>query len=84
MKGSRLPFTNTSPLQVLLERVMKKTLLLIPVLLLLVSCQSREEMFRETCARESSGGLTEKEARDKLGIKEHEGLWGFCRYYASR
>ena len=61
--------------------MMIKALILLPALLLLVSCQSREKMFRETCARLNSGGVTEQEARGKLGMKEDEGMWVFCMYY---
>ena len=60
---------------------MKKTLLLLPVLLLLVSCQSKEEMFRETCARHHSGNLPEDEVKDKVGINEDDSVWRFCQFY---
>ena len=48
-----------------LERVMKKTLLLLPLLLLLVSCTSK----KETCAKFAAFQLTTEEAADKLGVQ---------------
>ena len=53
---------------------MKKTLLLIPVLLLLTSCQGevmqpREEMLRETCARFNAGQFSNEGAASRLGLR---------------
>ena len=52
--------------------------LLVPVLILLASCQpqSKEEAFSEICKRFQSGALTEKEAIDKLGVNKDELFWG--------
>ena len=68
--------------------IMKKTFLLLPVLLLLVSCQSETEAKKETCALEASRQITEQVAAKKLGIVDDPdgidlgvAISNYCRFY---
>ena len=67
---------------------MKKALLLLPFLLLLVSCGAN----RETCALAASRQITSEEAAKRLGLKEGEEaemhamsiadvVSSYCEYY---
>lgn len=63
---------------------MKKTLLLLPILLLLVSCTSK----RDTCALVDSGQISKEEAMMRLELKDSGSGPGwvlsyFCSYYGN-
>jgi len=60
---------------------MKKTLLLLPALLLLASCQTREEWFREVCARWHSEKTSSEEWHLKLELTENDNIVEFCKFY---
>ena len=62
---------------------MTKTLLLLPILLLLVSCGAN----RETCALVASGQISYVEAGKRLGLKDNRGMGissvvgNYCQYF---
>ena len=56
---------------------MKKLLLLLPLIGLLTSCQSKQEI----CARMAAGEIGWDEARKQLGISEDSRADYYCEYY---
>ena len=67
---------------------MRKALLLLPVLLLLASCQSSGDKFKEICARFNAEqeGFQLNDSVGMLGLDEDSNTYHvdmFCKYYES-
>ena len=68
---------------------MKKTLLLLPFVLVMSACTSESERYRDICAQMASGQMTDEEyieAAKELGFKDRYGhvrIMKFCEYYKS-
>ena len=65
---------------------MKKSLLLLPLLLLLASCSTLEERVRETCDLAESRLISNEEGGQQLDLEDSENVislavYGYCSFF---